>query len=65
MKVKLKKDSDKKTVEILKDTTGERFSCVLADKIFALEDEGYTVTAVGKAVQQKLKNMQVAFYRGK
>jgi len=63
MKVKLIQ-SNNKTVIIVKDrANGERFDPALAEKIFALEDQGYNFIFGNKDIKQKFYNFRVAFWR--
>lgn len=63
MKVSIKKDSDKKIASVVKNLEGRRFDYIVAEELFQLEDQGYILEIVGKAIQQKYKNFCVAYYR--
>lgn len=66
MKITLNIDETNKTVVAVKDrVTGKRFSLLLADELFALEDKGYVVSSGNKMIAQKLDNFRIAFYRKK
>ncbi len=65
MKVSFKKDTDLKIVTVVKDLSGERFSSNFAEKLFALEDQGFELQGSSKETTKKLHNMRVAFYRVK